>query len=302
MNRTVCIKYKNYDLLRIIPFSVGRDYDFKIDTLDNDYQVSIHHMNDSCYYYPIENFHSNQWEITYHKRSGQNPTKFHFKKKHNSDNNNVYVDIPLHQLTDPNILAEFPIPLMKISISKNGNFKKYKYKKKYCVCDIKDFNIVEIYLVNSNFKFHNFETKWDIFDLIYGIAPIGYFTNGKLGYDFEESKFSQGNFTREVIEINKDVKLLFNYFQSSNIYDEHEKDSFISIYENGDYLKYLVSAPISYRTLDGLVTKPQSAFVLQMNRCKNRMSIDEYRNWYNYFQKWHEKSINENLKITGFIL
>ncbi len=42
MANKVCIRYKDFDLLRIIPFPAGSEYDFKISMVGNDYELRMH--------------------------------------------------------------------------------------------------------------------------------------------------------------------------------------------------------------------------------------------------------------------
>ena len=58
MAKKICIRYKDFDLLRIIPFPAGSEYDFKISLVDNDYDVIIHPL-DKKWFLMLhdENFH-----------------------------------------------------------------------------------------------------------------------------------------------------------------------------------------------------------------------------------------------------
>ena len=64
-----------------------------------------------------ENFHLKDWEITYHNRKGDEPSKLHFKRLAEP---HEYNDFPIVKMTDPISSPEFPIPFMKIGVSKES--------------------------------------------------------------------------------------------------------------------------------------------------------------------------------------
>lgn len=155
----------------------------------------------------------------------------------------------IKSILDPTISPEFPIPFIKVGISNKDNFKLYKYKKKYSVLDIGNNNVIEMYLVNSKFDLDLFIRKWDDFNLIYTIAPMEYFVNGQLKNGFLIPKYNTlyelNTFRIIKININEDIALLINAYTDNNI-DGIKQKSFVSIYENGEYVKYLSLAPINY--------------------------------------------------------
>jgi len=39
MSKNICIKFREYDLLRLIPMRVGDDYDFKLEFMNNEFKL-----------------------------------------------------------------------------------------------------------------------------------------------------------------------------------------------------------------------------------------------------------------------
>src|SRR5690625_613217 len=216
--KKICVKYRDYDLLRIIPFSSGSDYDFKIDFLNNNYQLRMHPVDVPYFETPDKSFNLNQWSITYHKKTEGKSAKFHLKSNTKPV---LYHNLPLKKITDPIISSEFPIPLMKIGVSKNDKFKSYKNKKQNYAFDIKDSNVVEIYLVGSHFDLGSFINKWEFFDFLYTIAPMEYLVNGRIVNGFKNPKlkaiYENESLLRTEVDINKDIRLLFTCYRDDNI-------------------------------------------------------------------------------------
>ncbi len=300
----VKIKYKNFDLLKIIPFPASDAYDFKIDFSENSYELRLHNLGKKYFEVPSNDFHLEKYEVTYHKKNEKNPAKFHLKSKGKQSR---YYNIPLRNILDPTISPEFPIPFIKVGISNKDNFKLYKYKKKYSVLDIGNNNVIEMYLVNVKFDLDLFIHKWDVFDLIYTIAPMEYFVNGQLKNGFLIPKYNTlyelNTFRIMKININEDIALLINAYTDNNI-DGIKQKSFVSIYENGEYVKYLSLAPINYFYKNGKKSEIKPAFVYQLQRCKDKFSTEDYTKWKKYFTniQLQYKGSRQNLKLDGFSL
>jgi len=188
MAKKVCIRYKNFDLLRIIPFPAGSEYDFKISMVGNDYKLRMHPLNEKSFWMPHdEHFHLKNWEITYHNRKGDEPSKLHFKRLAEP---HEYYDFPIVKMADPVSSPEFPIPFMKIGVLKESTqLRKFRAKKNYTVIDIGSANVVELFIVSGDFDLEEFMRKWEMFDLLYTVIPIEYFVNGKPSRGFLGPKY-----------------------------------------------------------------------------------------------------------------
>jgi hypothetical protein len=295
----VCIKSGENDLLRIIPFPVGEEYDFKISFVKNDYKLRMHPVGVDYFNMPSEEFQLKDWEITYHSSTQENPTKFHLKSM---DSPVKYYDLPMKNYIDPIKSSEFPIPLLKIGIVDSSKFKKYKHKLAYTEIDLKQANIIEIYLIPSDFNYDKFISRWGLFDLIYTIAPMEYFVNGRYkGFLNAKYKtlYDDNSYFRQQIKINKDLSLFCNFYRDDAL-DGVKQDSFVSIYENGDYLKYLSLAPINYYFKNGEKSKISPAYIRQLDSNKDKMSIEEIKYWKSLFEKYKEEF--KDYSLNGFSL
>jgi hypothetical protein len=295
----VCIKSGENDLLRIIPFPVGEEYDFKISLVTNDYKLRMHPIGVDYFNMPSEEFQLKDWEITYHSSTQENPTKFHLKSM---DTPVRYYDLPMKNYIDPIKTSEFPIPLLKIGVVKSNKFKKYKHKSTYTVIDLKEANTIEIYLVPSDFDYNEFVSKWSLFDFIYTMAPMEYFVNGRYN-GFLNAKYKtlygDGKYFRQQVNINKDLSLFCNFYRDDAL-DGIKQESFVSIYENGSYLKYLSLAPINYYYKNGVKSKILPAYVRQLENNKDTMNLEEFEYWRTLFENYKEEL--KNYQLHGFSL
>lgn len=293
-NPRVCIKYNQFDLLRIIPFPNENEYDFKISFLNNEYKLRMHQEGMKDFLMPTDDFKLNEWEITYHRSKDEKPTKYQLKNP-----SRPYFNLPLKNLVDPIKSSEFPIPFLKLGINKNlDTYNSFKDKKDYRIIDLNNFNVLELYIVSADYKFEEFMKKWDLFDLLYTVVPMEYFVNGKYQKNFFEPKlktiYEKNQYRREIIKINDEIGLLCNFYIDENI-NGKKQDSFISLYENGKFQKYLSLAPISYGA-----TNKELAYIKQLRRNKNILTDKEFNYWNKYFENLKNKANINN--IDGFSL
>jgi len=296
-NPKACIKFNEFDLLRIIPFPAGSEYDFKINFLDNDYELRMHNRGKYDFLSPTDDFKLREWEITYHKSQKDKPCKFHLKS---ISKPTQYFDLPLKDIVDPIKSPEFPIPFLKLGINSSlSTYKSFRFKKDYKIIDLEKQNVLELYIISSQFNPEVFARKWSFFDLLYIAAPMEYFVSGKLKRGFINPKLNSmgetNGYRREVIEINDDIALLCNIYTDKAI-DGNKQNPFVSIYENGDFLKYLALAPIE----DGSKYGKKPAYIKQLRRNKTNLTTQEY----NYFREFFEKLEKETDtdKIDGIVL
>ncbi|HAA85358.1 MAG TPA: hypothetical protein DCE14_03275 [Kosmotogaceae bacterium] len=301
----LCVIRGCYDLLRVIPFGKPDKCEFKFCFLGNDYEFRMHPLGDHCFLTPGAHFHLNEWEITYHKKKAVEPAKFQIKSISNPP---FYHNTPIKNIADPRTSAEFPIPLARLGIVKNDVFREYKKKEKnHEILDIGDSNVVELYLVSSTFNLNSFLRKWEVFELIYTVAPMEYFVNGKFVPGFFTPKLEaiysndEPSFFKAKINLNDQVGVLVNWFSDDNI-DGVKQRSFFSVYENGEYLKYLACAPINYYYPDGSKSPTREARVHQLGRASGRMDPGEYHHWKDVFEALSGQVKKQKLKLDGFSL
>jgi hypothetical protein len=287
-NQKVCIKSGNKDLLRIIPFPSGSEYDFKISIVNNDFKLRIHPESVEPFYITENNFSLKKWELSYHNSNDMKPAKIHLKSisKHIT-----YLNLPINNFTNPNKSSEFPIPLLKIGFSKSDSYNTYKPKSYYKIIDLNDNNVLEVFIVPSSFDWEKFITKWGLFDLIYSIAPMEYFVNGKLRA-FSKAKlkalYVDNQYCRKLIFVNNEIALLCNFYNDTTI-DGHRQKSFISVYENGNFLKYLLLAPINYYYQNNQLSPTKLAYEIQLDHIKHQITSVEYKYWQNFFYNINRK-------------
>ena len=99
MANRVSIRYEDFDLLRIIPIPARNEYDFEISVVGNDYELRMYPLDNKWFWMPNdENFHLKGWEITYHNKKGDEPSKLHFKRLAEP---HEYYDFPIVKMADP---------------------------------------------------------------------------------------------------------------------------------------------------------------------------------------------------------
>ena len=305
MANKVCIRYKDFDLLRIIPFPAGSEYDFKISLVGNDYDLRMHALSEKWFWMPHdENFHLKDWEITYHNKKGKESSKLHLKRLAAPHD---YYDFPILEMADPISNPEFPIPFLKIGASKDTTqLRQFKEKKDHIIIDAKSANVVELFIVSANFSPEKFMRKWEMFDLLYTVAPIEYFVNGKLSRGFLGPKYRaiySGNESlfRFKTKINEQVGIMAVWYPDNNIGDSKQR-SFISFYENQDYLRFMACAPIEYKYHNGSKSARKPAYKWQLERSQQRMDPAEYDNWKCYCEKLESENKNKDILPDGFSL
>lgn len=301
MDKKICIKYKDFDLLRIIPFPENQDYGFKISFLDNEYQLRIHQIDSDSYHIPGANFEIKDCEITYHNKNDQSPAKLHLKQ--NENDYHKYSDLPFDSVAEPNTNTYFPIPFLKLEVSSEDIFRSFKCNSDHSVIHMGDNNVLELYLTNPSFDVFDFDDQWDIFSLIYTIVPMEFFVTGKLDYPwfrpkyhaiynkptFRASKFSALN--------NKIGCLAISY--NKNL---ETNPSNITFYENGDYLYFLLNAPTCYFYDNKQASETLPAFIRQLQRVKRQMREPDYNFWQYYLTTYRKATKSKNHKITGLAI
>ena len=305
MAKKICIRYKDFDLLRIIPFPAGSEYDFKISLVDNDYDLRMHALNEKWFWMPHdENFHLKDWEITYHNKAGEKPSKLHLKSLVEP----YYChDFLIRRMTDPISSPEFPIPFLKIGVSKDSSqLRQFRAKKDHVVIDIGSANVVELFIVGADFDPEKFMRKWEMFDLLYTVVPIEFFVNGKLSEEFLRPKYEAIYTVNESLfrfktKINDQLGIMAAWYLDSNI-DGSKQRSFISFYENQDYLRFMACAPVEYKYHDGSKSEIKLAYEWQLERSRQRMDPAEYDHWKCYFESLESESKNNGILPNGFSL
>jgi hypothetical protein len=295
----VCIKSGSRDLLRIVPFPAGNEYDFKISVLRNDFELRMHPESQESFYLPPEDFDLKEWDLTYHNSTNNQPTKIHLKS---CNKPYQYLPLPISNFANPQKTSFFPIPFMKIGFSPTDRYKQYKAKHTHKVVEIKADNVLEIFIVHSGFDWSSFISKWALFDFIYAMAPMEFFVNGRLR-SFSKIKmssiYSDKIYHREMVYINEEIALLLNMFYDSAI-DGKKQQPYISVYENGSFLNYLLAAPVNYYSKNGEKTPPMPAYKQQLEMIKPWASREDYAHWASFFEKINMAFANKVL--DGFSL
>ncbi|MGM0408312.1 MAG: hypothetical protein ACQERU_10015 [Bacteroidota bacterium] len=104
---------------------------------------------------------------------------------------------------------------------------------------------------------------------------------------------------RSLVRINEEIALLCNFYYDDAVNGEKQQ-SYISIFENGNFLKYLLLAPINYYFKNGKESPKQLAYKLQLKRITHWASSEEYKYWENYFNQIDKKFFG--CELDGFSL
>lgn len=223
------------DVARLIPFNpLDGTYDFKINLLDNAYDIKIYQQ---LSYEPIIGnvIDPQDWEITYHKSCGAKPPIIHLKHKPVENPKDFYdkdhpeyISLPLIRLQEPNINSRFPIPFLKIEIPHLAVNKSYKKKNGHKTLDIGEQNVVELYLANTDFNSSEFERCWPCISFMYLISPFETFALNSIDkypqklIDFlphdEEPRTACKDFL-----MNDEIQIVANIFYDKNVDDTKEK-------------------------------------------------------------------------------
>ena len=118
-------------------------------------------------------------EITYHKSTLSQPAKIHLKLTNKKDKADIkYETLPLRNLIEPDINTEIPIPLFKVIIPNEVDTKIYTKGNEYKVFDIKDSNVIEIFMMTSARKEKQILEKWNFLNSQLIMNPIEYWVTG----------------------------------------------------------------------------------------------------------------------------
>ena len=144
------------DLLRVIPGSMDDGkLDIKIDCLGIDYTVFCYPLmarNPIFDYSP----HRDDTAITYHHGKDDLPVVIHLKRKHPSEHECRYRNLPLNGIIAPTTDLIMPLPLLKLEIGEDACFKFVKAPKR----GVKSLpidpgnNVCELYMTSRDFTFH----------------------------------------------------------------------------------------------------------------------------------------------------
>lgn len=161
MKKEIAIIKNGFDILRIIEGKNDKyTCEFVIEPMIDIDKIRIFAMPlfSDVQHIPLEK--NCKLHITYHRSTLTKPTKIHLRMEF-EDGQVKYETLPLNNLLDPNINTEIPIPLMKLIVPDNVLSKKYTPKSKHRPFDIKNSNIIEIFMTKSNFKSVQYYKKWD---------------------------------------------------------------------------------------------------------------------------------------------
>lgn len=141
------------------------------------------------------------------------------------------------------------VPFLKIGVSKDrSQLRQFKEKKDHIVIDTRSANVVELFIVGADFDPEKFMREWEMFDLVYTVAPMEYFVNGKLSKGFLRPKYEAIYSGNESLfgfktRINDQIGIMAAWYPDDNI-DGSKQSSFISFYENQNYLRFMACAPV----------------------------------------------------------
>jgi hypothetical protein len=298
MKKIAITKDNKYDILRIIPFNETDDgCDFKLETFLTNTVLNYYKLNKII---PIiDNSKNNYLSFSYHKKTHDKPTKIHIKK-----NNHTYKTILQTNLIDPTDNIDFPFPLLKIGISNKSTNKSYRQKTSHNTLDIKSFNTIEIYLSNKYFNPLTFIDKLKHMSLIHSYAPIEYFSSGKLRHN----NFKHLSLTGACpdIHLQKCITSIANIFNITfSLYLDpsiiNSSYSYISFFENSEYLKYLFCAPIAFKHTDGFYSQTKTAFELD-TIANNDVTSSPLLKYHNAFLNHKLELLNNNQLLDAFCL
>ena len=291
--RKIAIIKNGFDILRIIEGNCDGDKcDFKIVPMVDIECIRIFCMRIFSDAEEVIFDRNRKFELSYHKATISKPTKIHIKSISKDDPNDIiYKTLPLDNLIDPNIHTEFPIPLLKITLSDSVLTKKYKTDiKNHKVFDIGDSNILEIFMTKSHFMDTNFYEKWGVIRHTMILNSIEFYASQStryMGYNYWLVEYGRKHFEQEVnmsSDINDDIGLTINRINTLNnsVISEGKMD-FLFI-ENSLYLAFLAFQRIKKENM----IEPQYAYKLCLNN--NLMfSKDEINKWNYRFGREEDK-------------
>jgi len=222
-NSKIAIVIDGKDICRIIPFNPESGiYELKIDFLENDYDITI---------YKLFNVEPIKWnlnepshqEITYHKGTNKQPLRIHLKNKLN----HTYETLPLEKIKPPDMNSLFPLPIVKLEVPTNTLETKFVSKGYHKVVNPEECNVIEIYMVNSNFDWDFFEEKLPgIFEAFLMLSFEYYATNtvvtGKQKYrNFIDKEKSTNGMSS--IKIFDDMQIISIHYRDPSLDKKHSK-------------------------------------------------------------------------------
>lgn len=238
--RKIAITKNGYDILRIKETaSNGENCEFKICPMIKPQDINIYYMQLFSEPKYIEFDKNKELEITYHKTNGNKKTKIHLKLKDKFDIE--YKSLELTKLLDPNVNTEIPIPLLQIIIPNEVLYAKYKKKNYHTQFEIKDNNIIEVYLTQKGYKDSNLFDKWQNLNILLFANPIQYYATGlnekyagqNLYMKLQEKDIGLINIKADVTD---DIGISINVVNNPNIKTKKMCMLFI---ENAAYLGFL---------------------------------------------------------------
>ncbi len=292
--RKIAITKNGYDILRIVEGSKDGDKcEFKILPRIDAKNIDIYSMKLFSKSECFEFDRNRKIEITYHKSTNDKPTKIHVKQiNRNNKEDIIYNTLPLTELLDPDVNTEIPIPLLKIIVPDEILTVPYRRKpKEHREIDIKDNNIIEIYMTRNGYIEANMENKWfNLRNLQCGNA-MQYYATGLDKYvsqniNMSLVNISRGNLKERVINIGTDVTKDIGIKVNTVKYPDRlrtEKLRMLFI-ENSAYLGFLGGPKMYTREFPN--GKP--AYKYDIDNVKY-FSNEEKSKWENIFQMEFKK-------------
>lgn len=230
-------------------------------------------------------------EITYHKSTLSQPAKIHLKLTNKKDKADIkYETLPLRNLIEPDINTEIPIPLFKVIIPNEVDTKIYTKGNEYKVFDIKDSNVIEIFMMTSARKEKQILEKWNFLNSQLIMNPIEYWVTGADKYaalNYKLQELERKDFVANMSmssDLNEDIRLIINTVNCKKI--DVEKYTMLFV-ENKYYMGFLGGRKI-FRN-DG--SEPKLAYQIDM---ENDAYFDdnERKRWKYRFEKEFSKLDN----------
>lgn len=211
MQKKIAITKNGYDILRIVQGKTTEEHcEFKIIPMVEPKDTRICYMK---LFSEPEEFKFDKefkFEITYHIANEKEPAKIHIKID-NKELENPYKTIPVSKLIEPNIKTEIPIPLFKLIIPDEVLTKKYKHKKEHKEFNIKENNIIEVFMKRAgDIGTDNFE-KWQTINTMLNTNSLQYLATGL-------EKYAMLNYNEMRYSVNEE-HMLWSSSMSSDISD-----------------------------------------------------------------------------------
>lgn len=246
-NKKIAITKKGYDVLRII--EINSDHEkcsFKIVPMVENRKLKI--TATRMFSLPEEvSFDKNSIiELTYHKREGLHQPKIHIKMIDRENSKLItYIDLPLKEVTSPNIKVKIPAPLLQITIPDGALHKKYKPGKDKKEFDIGNNNVVEIFIMNN---LNDIPSCMHDFPFIFNALfenNINFFTNGIYRDNIEEKIFNEIGYDGEKCEMLGSQITTDMAIWVKNIYDDKIKSNQVELnfIENKYYIPLMAGRP-----------------------------------------------------------